>query len=338
MKVSQDAWVLIGVFILLVVMGIVCAQQPHNDESTISSTYNADKLGVKAFYTLLKDRMGFNAERLRLPYGEMPEKAAVLIVVQPLRLIPIEPDERIALEKWVRAGGTAVFLSDSLDNVPATFGSTRKLGRGFVYAFNSRAMITNRGMRDYHNALKVLDIITKHADRNDLILFDEYHHGLGIDQGSLWSLMLRSERQVKIGALIMLVVALSLIYGHGRRFGAVRRLPAAASVRPGYEFVESVGRLYDRAGAADMAAGILCGSLRHSLCLKLGLSSDVPNERIVRVLASDGFKAISRQVDNLLIHCEPGKTGQKMSKSELLHIAGEIRKIEEELGLARIDA
>ena len=353
MRVSRDAWFLIGLFIVLAVLFAALAGPGRGPESDLSTTYSAGASGVKAFYTVLGERLGYNVARLEDPYTQLPEGTAALVVVGPLSAVPIVAEERAALERWIRAGGTAIFISDSLANVPARFGSTRKLGKGFVYAINSRRVITNKGVRDYCNALKVVNIIAEHCrpsnefeatwrkvhlrglggGKGDLVLFDEYHHGLG--RSKTEALLIHTQRQVKIGVVVIAAGLLALCYGRGRRFGAVRDLPASESRRPEFEFVESVARLYDRAGAADVAAEILIQSMRHGLCAKLGLSPDAPRQTIVRQLESDGRAQTARSVDRLLEH---EQAGQRMSKSELLHVAREIHTIEKELGIGGIVA
>jgi len=326
MKVSHDGITLIVLFVALAVICALMMGPSVQTKSDLSTTYNPDANGVKAFYTLLGDRLGYSVNRLEAPYMDMPSEAKVLVVVAPLEQTPIVAKERDALENWVRAGGTAIFISDSLKNVPARFGSTRKLGKGFVYAMNSKRIITNKGMRDYKNAVNILDIIAEHAiSSRALILFDEYHHGIGQSNAAA----IHIQRQVKIGIVVLAVALLVLCYGKGRRFGAVRNLPASERLRPGFEFVESIGRLYERAGAADLAAEILVKSMRQGICLKLGLSPDAPKETIVRQLESDGLEQVARKVDELLIY---EQAGQSLSKSELLHVAREIHSVEKELG------
>lgn len=334
MRVSRDAWVLIGLFVVMVMLFAIFAR-PMAQTSDLSTSFSAAPNGVKAFYTLLGERLGYTVDRLESPYTELPDETSMLIVVGPVTSSPIAPAERVALEKWVRSGGTVVFISDSLKNVPARFGSTRRLGRGFVYAMNSRRIITNRGVHDYRNAMKVLDVVARHAPRSGggLVLFDEYHHGLGRSKAQ--AILVHTQPQMKLGFVVIAVAVLVLCYGRGRRFGAVRGLPASESLRPEFEFVESVARLYERAGAADAAADILVRSLRQSLCLKLGMSSDAPSDMIARQLESEGHEQAASRVRWLLAH---EQAGQKLSKSELVHVAREINALEKELGLGRIVA
>lgn len=341
---GRDTWILAVVFVGLVIGGYFVATPGDRGEIRVSTTYNPDPRGVKAFYTLLGERLGYNVDRLKRPYNRIPSNARVLFVVQPRQKIGNQSEALIrrryyitdaecdALKKWIKRGGTVVFLSDNLAGVPAAFGSDQQIGRGFVYAFSSRHPITNAGMRNYRNAIKFLKIIDRHASKRDLILFDEYHHGIA-ESRSLWSYV---SRQVKVAMLLIIASLVVLCHTRGRRFGAVRKLPRSGIVRPSYEFVESVGRLYRRANATNLAAKILCTTFRKELCAKYGISSDEPNSSIMTLLKSDIDLATLQRIDRLLADCESWTkaAGQKPSEQELLHIAREIRNLEEKLGLA----
>jgi|GEM_PF-1082934 len=343
---GRDTWILAVVFVGLVIGGYFITTPGGRGEIKVSTTYNPDPRGVKAFYTLLGERLGYNVDRLKRPYDKIPSNARVLFVVQPRQKIGDDQPEALirgryyitdaecdALTKWIKRGGTVVFLSDNLAGVPAAFGSDQQIGRGFVYAFSSRYPITNAGMRDYRNAVKFLKIIDRHAGKRDLVLFDEYHHGIA-ESRSLWSYV---SRQVKVAILLIIASLVVLCHSRGRRFGAVRRLPKSDIVRPSYEFVKSVGRLYRRANATNLAAKILCTTFRKELCAKYGISSDESNSSITTLLKSDIDIATLQRVDKLLADCESwAKAGQKPSEQELLHIAREIRNLEEKLGLAGI--
>ncbi len=327
MKLSRDA------LVLIVLLGIAAAlpltqRSNRRADTGISTSYSNYDSGVKAVYTLLGDRLGYNVDRLLAPYTEMPGAARVLVVVAPVRSSPIEQEELQALDRWIEAGGTALFISDSLQGIPARYGATRAMGKGFIYAINDREVITNKGVKDYRNALKVVNIVAKHAGRDDLVLFDEYHHGLG--RSKLGSVLLHTQRQVKTGAAVIAVALLALCYSKGRRFGAVRSLPSREYRRPESEYVESVARLYQKAGAADVAADILINSVKQRLCLKLGLAPDAPLETIARRLESEGHTGAAVAVRRLT---PSAQAGQRISKSELMNIARETHLVEKELGL-----
>ena len=66
MKRSQDIWLLIGLFVLLLVGAYFAASPSKTTESKAPTSYNADPKGVKAFYTLLQ-RLGYRVNRLLGP-------------------------------------------------------------------------------------------------------------------------------------------------------------------------------------------------------------------------------------------------------------------------------
>jgi hypothetical protein len=182
-------------------------------------------------------------------------------------------------------------------------------------------------MRSPKNAIELLKIIDKHAEKRGLILFDEYHHGI-IDSEPLLS---QVSRQVWIAIGIITLALILLAYSKARRFGAVRSLPASENVRPGYEFVESVARLYQRAHASDLAAGILCNSFRHGLCAKLGISTDADLGQIALRISEDISGELASRTIALINRCD--RAGDKPTEEELVDIAREVHELEKELGI-----
>lgn len=331
MKRSQDTWVLTGLFALLLVGSYFAISPGKTSESKAPTTYNADPRGVKAFHTLLI-RLGYRVDRLRKPYTQLPAGARLLIVVEPgERTLGCEigEHEQLALAEWLSSGGTVMFFSDRLKGIPWRLQHAGASGKGRIYVFDSSAIIDNKGMRDPANAVRIVGVIASRISKQDPILFDEYHHGFDESKPLAASV----SRQVIVSISILLVAGLLLCYSRGRRFGAVRSLPEG-DARPGFEFVESVGRLYRRARASDLAADILCDSFRRGLCLKLGLTADAPRDALDRRLAEDVDTDIRRRVQDLL---DDREEGYRPSDSELLDMTREIHKLEKELGIGSVE-
>jgi len=330
MRRSQDTWVLIALFCLLLVGSYFAASPGKTTESKSPTTYNADPKGMKAFYTLLQ-RLGYRVDRLRRPYTELPREARLLIVIEPgerdlgsgVRFgRDIEPREEDALDNWVKAGGNVIFLSDGFKGVPGRFLYSRDPS---ACVQSSSAYVSNKGLRDPANAVRIMGVIASRVSKTDLILFDEYHHGFE-ENGPATASM---SRQVKVAVLILIVAALLLCHSRGRRFGAVRNLPGG-DARPGFEYVESVGRLYSRARASDLAADILRDSFRRGLCLKLGLPSDASSDALDRRMAEDIGQDNRTRIHGVL---DDPNEGYKPSDSELLDMTREIRALEKEISV-----
>ncbi len=119
-----------------------------------------------------------------------------------------------------------------------------KYGAGEAIWWSSPMPMTNRGLKE-DASLKLLLASIGEPDRQ--VLFDEYFHGA---RSSLWDTAKGLPlRQI---AWQCGVVALLLIFSFGRRSGPLRmpvRLPRSSPL----EFAESMGRLYQKAGATAAA-------------------------------------------------------------------------------------
>lgn len=326
MRISKDACFLIILFAVAIALSMMFTGTRSNSKSDVSTTYSTGAQGVKAFYTLLGDRLGYNVSRLNMPYTEMPRDVGVLVVVQPVDSTPISPDERDALNRWVRSGGTAIFISDSVKKLPSGFRTTRRLDKGFVYVFGSRKVVTNSGLKDYRNAIPLIEAISAHSASGGRILFDEYHHGFGTSKTA--ALLMHTSRQVKAGAVIVIAALVALGYGKARRFGAVRSLPNDNMLRPEFEYVESVARLYERANANNLTADILIQSLRQRLCQRFSLPQDASRQAIVQHLQNQVDEPTAQYAGRLL---DDEHASRRLSKSDMLSIAQQVHSLESRL-------
>lgn len=342
MKISKDALLIVLVFIAVFLGMRFLAGRPAPTENMVSSSLNADPRGTKAIYTLLGDKLGYNVARLTVPFDRMPAKADVLVVVEPLpaagALLPgmeqeaVGEQEAAALADWVKKGGILILASGDLGQFPTELTRSGKLGKGRIYAYSSISALSNKGMRDGGRAVRIVNIIARHASRKDLVLFDEYHHGYG-GQSSVLALI---GPRVKISVLFFAAALLVGVVSQSRRFGAVRSLSEEETLRPGREFVEAVGRLYRRAGATDVASEIMLESFERKLRLKLGVSAEsTPSEISSRISAASNAQ-IAERVTRVLAARGKASAGQKPSEQELLHITIEVQQLEKELGLERI--
>ncbi len=117
-------------------------------------------------------------------------------------------------------------------------------GAGEAIWWSSPMPMTNRGLKE-DASLKLVLASVGGADRT--VLFDEYFHGA---RASLWD----TAKGLPLPQLTWqcLAVALLLVLSFGRRNGPLRtpvRLPRSSPL----EFAESMGRLYQKAGATQAA-------------------------------------------------------------------------------------
>ena len=121
-----------------------------------------------------------------------------------------------------------------------------QVGGGEVVWWSSSAPLSNRGLKD-DAALRLLLASVGAPGRH--ILFDEYIHGAR--EGLSATL-----KGTPVGALCwqLAAVGVLLVLSFGRRNGPLRALARIPRTSP-LEFAESMGALYRKAGAADIATG-----------------------------------------------------------------------------------
>lgn len=119
-------------------------------------------------------------------------------------------------------------------------------GSGEVIWWSSAAPLTNRGLKS-DASLRLL--LASVGGPGRTILFDEYIHG---DRESLWATM--SGTPLKALAWQLAAVTLLLLVSFGRRSGPLWATSRASRTSP-LEFAESMGALYQKAGAIDVAVG-----------------------------------------------------------------------------------
>jgi hypothetical protein len=132
------------------------------------------------------------------------------------------------------------------------------VGAGEVVWWSSPAPLSNRGLRDDADLRLLLASV---GAPGRTVLFDEYIHGA---REGLWA----TASGTPVWALCwqLAAVALLLVLSFGRRNGPLRALARAPRTSP-LEFAESMGALYQKAGAADVATSAaerrLMDFLRH---------------------------------------------------------------------------
>lgn len=131
-----------------------------------------------------------------------------------------------------------------------------RAGKGTVVWWSSALPLSNRGLKE-DPSLKLL--LASIGPEGSTVIFDEYIHGARRD---LWATA--AGTPVFAMGWQLAAVALLLILSFGRRNGPLRALVAAPRTSP-LEFAESMGDLYRKAGAVDVATGCAERRLLHFL-------------------------------------------------------------------------
>ena len=140
-----------------------------------------------------------------------------------------------------------------------------RIGSGEVLWWAGATPLTNTGILRAGNLELFLNSMAEPSGAPLSIYWDEYFHGA---RGSLWSYI--AATPLPWGMLQIALLMLALIFTLSRRSGPVVQ-PAAVSRLSPLEFVETMGGLYQRAGAAPVAVAAAYRLLRLELIRRLGL-------------------------------------------------------------------
>ncbi|HVW08408.1 MAG TPA: DUF4350 domain-containing protein [Bryobacteraceae bacterium] len=171
-----------------------------------------------------------------------------------------------------------------------------RIGAGSVLWWAGATPLTNAGITQTGNLNLFLNSVTDSPrGRPSVILWDEYFHGqrTGLISYAAQTPALWAVAQV-------LLVGLAVLFTFSRRSGPIVS-PAAPSRLSPLEFVDTMGGLYRRAGAASIPVEVAYRHLRAVLVRRLGVAVTMSEEDIAR-LAERRFGLPGRNLAEDLRH------------------------------------
>ncbi len=234
-----------------------------------------------------------------------PEGQGALARVGPVSMPVVArwADDASAVRVQQRCGADAVVVSF-------------KVGAGEVVWWSSPMPMTNRGLKE-DASLKLLLASVGGPGRR--ILFDERLHG---GAPSVWD----EAKGLPIRSLVMQVgvVAVLLVLSFGRRSGPLWRPVRAVRSSP-LEFAESMGHLYQKAGATRVAMDGARRRLLRFLKERCGVQSEMPEEIVesLQVRLGGDWSAVGEHLNQAQ---EDG--GRALSASSALAL---VKAIDEDL-------
>ncbi len=194
----------------------------------------------------------------------MPPQGATTQNYQAAAVSPITQDAPI-----ITMAATVRWDGDNVDAAPMYVqnGSivvvAYKLGEGQVVWWASASPLSNVGISAAGNLNLLLNSMGP-AD-GTTVLWDEYYHG---ERRSLSSYL--AGTPVLWALLQGGIIGVMLVMAFGRRTGPTR-MPVVESRLSPLEFVETLGALYQSAGAASGAVSTVWERFRYLVCTRLGL-------------------------------------------------------------------
>ena len=205
-------------------------------------------------------------------------------------------------------------------------GAVTKLlvGKGEIIWWGADSPLTNAGITKSSNLALFLNCLG--SPNQTRVLWDEYFHGV---RAGFWQYISRTP--LPWGLSQLLILAAFVLITFGRRSGALRPLVRPSRLSP-LEFVETVGALYQRKGAAAGALEIAYTRFRFLLARRLGISSTVTTAELVKSLRERSPWTIPGFAENMQ-QIESAVKLQKVGEPQALAWVGELCDISRKLGL-----
>ena len=195
-------------------------------------------------------------------------------------------------------------------------------GKGEVMWWASATPLTNAGLREPGNLEFLLASI---GDSRREVLWDEYIHGY---RETLGASLVRSPLLWLVLQCTLLATAILLTFS--RRSGPVLQ-PIHDVRRSPLEFVQTLGGLYQRAGAGSVAVDIAYQRFRYWLTRRLGMAGNASADDLQRavgqrsLLKDERFSATLRECESARYHTDL-KPAQALSLIRALHdFAGRLK-------------
>lgn len=153
-----------------------------------------------------------------------------------------------------------------------------RIGAGRATWCLDETPVQNDGIARAHNVRVLSNAAGRPGERR--ILWDEHYHG---ERRSLWSYV--AGTPLAWGVAQFGIAALAMLAGVARRRGPVRPRFVEPRTSP-LELVDTMGALYERAGAAGAAIETVRARLRRRLAAAAGLPSTAPDEQLVDAAAA----------------------------------------------------
>jgi hypothetical protein len=180
--------------------------------------------------------------------------------------------------------------------------------------------LSNSGITKDDNLAFFLNSVSNWSPENSYqIYWDEYFHG---QRSSLWSYTRNTP--LTWGLIQIALVAAAVIFTFGRRRGPVYRQATVSRLSP-LEFVDTLGGLYERAGAGPSAVAVSQSRLRYLLTRQLGLPSDIPDVQLEQA-AEQRLGWTNFSIENVLGRADAASRAARLKSREALDLVQDLER------------
>ena len=206
-----------------------------------------------------------------------------------------------------------------------------RIGDGRILWWAAATPLTNSGISREGNLnffLNAMHLPLAGEKSAVQIFWDEYFHG---ERTSLWSYIRKTP--VAWGLLQISVLALVVFLTFGRRSGPIVLPPVISRLAP-LEFVDTLGGLYERAGAEPAVVDFVYQRFRATLSRQLRISSNASDTELADAVQSRlGWKETG--LKTTLARSLAASRARKVAAEEALGLVRELELYEAQLGLKK---
>ncbi len=206
-----------------------------------------------------------------------------------------------------------------------------RMGEGRILWWAAETPLTNSGITREGNLNLFLNAMSSPVmgDRTAVrIYWDEYFHG---QRTSVWSYVQKTP--VAWGLVQLAMLGMLVFITFGRRSGPTMLPPIVSRLSP-LEFVDTLGGLYERAGAEPAVIGFVYQRFRATLSRQLRLSSSAGDAELAEAVQGRlGWKESGLKAT--LARAAVASRATKVTPEEALGLIRELEQYEERLGLKK---
>ena len=204
-----------------------------------------------------------------------------------------------------------------------------RVGKGRILWWAAPTPLTNAGISHEGNLNFFLNAMSTSSagEKEEMrIYWDEYFHG---ERTSLWSYVQKTP--VAWGLMQVSILGLILVFTFSRRSGPTVLPPVVSRLAP-LEFVDTLGGLYQRAGAEPAVVGFVYQRFRATLSRQLRISVSVSDTELADAVQNRlGWKESG--LKTTLARALVASRARKVKPEEALALVKELESYEERLGL-----
>ncbi len=311
-------------------------------KDTELSTYNNGSKGLKALY-LLTQKMGFKVTRSRLSARFWQDGAAMVIYKPDLEWFNDEVEEE-SVKKWIESGNTVIFIPEEeelneywiLKYIKSNKSNSNQVHRNQVvindYSVNSGRIIVIDSFFDLNNEELInmdagIAFINVLSDiQNQIVVFNEYYHGIQSSGPSIW--MLIGIRGQLIVIQLFLFILFYFLY-KSKSFGTPITVFETIKRREN-ENLYALSNIYLKSNANDLVLENYFIKFKKDIAKYLGISLNSTDKELI-IAASTNVILNKLNFEKLSLDCNNFISSSNKNKKQLYKLVGKIERIRKEI-------